>query len=94
MPIPRVEIVKTCAKYVQKLLNKSKTPALMKYVTRTKRITSRYHHKVPKKKLYKTPLELLVQVYNKIPNEVKYLQPKSFKKRMDKMDFEFTPEVN
>ena len=92
MPPPREEIVKASAKLIQKTFNVSKPPALMKLVTRTKRITSRFHHLKPKKKSNRTPLEVLIQVYNKIPTDIKYLKPKSFKKKIKKIDFEFTPE--
>ena len=92
MPLPKDEIGKASAKLIQKILHDRKTPSIMNRITRTKRITSKFHHIYPKKKIYKTPLEMLIQLYNQIPNELKHVSPKTFKSKLKKHDLEFNPE--
>ena len=92
MPLPKDEIVKASAKLIQKILHDRKTPSIMNRITRTKRITSKFHHIYPKKKIYKTPLETLIQLYNQIPNDLKHVSPKTFKRKLKKHDLEFNPE--
>ena len=93
MPSPEEEIVKACAKDIQKTMYDQKTPSIMKLITRTKRTTSNYYHLTPKKKLYRTPLEVALQLYNKIPADIKHVKPKTFKKKLKKLkrdDLDFT----
>ena len=53
MPLPKDEIIKSSAKLIQKILHDRKTPSIMNRITRTKRITSKFYHIYPKKKIYK-----------------------------------------
>ena len=93
MPLPKTEIVKASAKLVQKIIHDRKTPSIMNRITRTKRVTSKVFHIFSKKKLYNTLLEVLIQLYNQIPNEVKYTSPKAFKSKLKKYDIIYTPEI-
>merc|ERR1711954_216250 len=63
MQDPEVEIVKASAKAIHKLMYNQKTPSLKKLITRTNRSTSNYYHLTPKKKTYRTTLEVLIQLY-------------------------------
>ena len=92
MPMPSEEIVKASAKLIQKLLNTSRLPAIVKHIARTNRISAKIYHKQPKKKSFKTPLEILLQLYNKIPQELRSLKPKTFKVKVKKIDLDFIPE--
>ena len=91
MPPPEVEIVKTSAKAIHKIMQNQKTPSIMKLITRSCRTTANYYHLTPKKKLYRTPLEVMLQLFNSIPADVRNLKPASFKKRLKKLDLPFTP---
>ena len=91
MPNPDEEIVKASAKTIHKFMYNQKTPSIQKLITRTKRSTSNYYHLTPKKKSYRTTLEVLIQLYNKIPADVRTLKPLSFKKKFKKLDLPFTP---
>ena len=42
--------------------------------------------------MYKPPLEMLIQLYNQIPNDIKHVSPKTFKRKLKKYDINFTPE--
>ena len=91
MPSPDEEIVKAGAKLIHKFMHNNKTPSISKLITRTKRTTSNYYHLVPKKKSFRTPLEVLLQLYNKIPADYKSLTPYTFKKKLKKHDIDFVP---
>ena len=70
---------------------KKKTPSIMKLITRTKRTTSNFFHLQPKKKSFRTPLEVSLQLYNKIPAEFKNVKPYTFKKKLKKHNIDFVP---
>ena len=91
MPLPEQEIVKAFANTIQQTMYNQKTPSIMKLVTRTQRNTSNYYHKGPKKKLYCTPLEVAIQLYNQLPANSKHLKPKTFKKKIKKLEIKFQP---
>ena len=93
MPKPEIEIVKAGAKAIQKIMYNQKTPSIQKLITRTSRSTSNFYHLTPKKKLYRTPLEVLMKLYNKIPAEARNLKPTSFKKKLKKIDLPFDPNT-
>ena len=92
MPLPKQEIVNSSAKFIQKLIHDRKTPAIMERITRTKRVTSKFYHIYPKKKIYKTPLEVLINLYNQISNELKHEKPKTFKRKLKKEKIDYNPE--
>ena len=92
MPLPKDEIIKSSAKLIQKILHDRKTPTIMNRITRTKRITSKFYHIYPKKKIYKMPLEMLIQLDNQIPNDLKHVSPKTFKRKLKKHKLDFNPE--
>ena len=58
----------------------------MKLITRTKRVTSNYYHLTPKKKLYRTPLEHLMMLYNQIPGNLKFLKHKAFARKINSQE--------
>lgn len=91
--MPAKEILNCHAKFIHKQITQHRNPALRRYMIFPSRSTSRLHHSYPKKTLYKTPLELHLQLYNQIPSNLKPLKPKTFAKRVKKTDFEFTPET-
>ena len=93
MPLPKDKFVKASAKLIQKILHDRKTPSIMHRITRTKQVTSKFYHIYPKKKLYKTSLEMLIQLYNQIPNDIKHVSPKTFKCKLKKHNIEFKPEI-
>ena len=39
------------------------------------------------------PLEMLIQLYNQIPNDIKHVSPKTFKRKLKKHNIEFKPEI-
>ena len=86
MPLPEIEIVKASAKAIHKIMQNHKTPSINKLITRSKRTTAKYYHLTPKNKLYRTPLEVMLQLYNSIPADVRNLKQASFKKTLKKMD--------
>ena len=91
--MPSREILNSHAKFIHKQITQHRNPALRKYILFPSRSTSRLHHSYPKKALYKTPLEYHLQLYNKIPPNLKPLKPKTFAKRVKRMDLEFTPDT-
>ena len=93
MPDPEIEIVKAGAKAIQKIMFNRKTPSIQKLITRTSRSTSNFYHLTPKKKLYKTPLEILMKLYNTIPADIRNLKPNSFKTKLKKIDLLFDPSM-
>ena len=90
--MPEKEILNSHAKFIHKQITQHQNPALRKYIVFPSRSTLKLHHRFPKKALYRTPLELHLQLFNQIPPMLKPLKPKSFAKRVKKTDFEFTPE--
>ena len=71
--MPQKEILNCHAKFIHKQITQTQNPALRKFIVFPSRSTSRLHHRNPKKALYKTPLELHLQLYNKIPPLLKPL---------------------
>ena len=63
----------------------------MKLITHTNRSTANYYHLTPKKKIYRTTLEVSIQLYNQPPAELKHIKPLSFKKKLNKFDIDFKP---
>ena len=91
MPKPEEEILKAGAKLIHKFMHHNKTPSIKRLITRTKRTTSNFYHIMPKKKSFRTPLEVLLQLYNRIPADYKSLTPHTFKKKLKKHDIDFVP---
>ena len=90
--MPEREILNHNAKFIHKQITTQPNPALQKFIAIPNRCTSKLYHKVPKKKLYRTSFEYLLQLYNQIPPELKPLKPQTFSKRPKKYELEFTPE--
>ena len=90
--LPEQEIINCNAKFIHKQLLKHRTEALQRHVAIANRWALKYYHEQLKKKIYRTPLEYYLQLFNQIPSEIKYLKPKSFSKRIKKMEWEFKPE--
>ena len=80
--MPSHEILNSYAKFVHKQITTHRNPALREFIAFPSRSTSKLHHKIPKKDLYKTPLEYHLRLYNQIPPELKPLKPKTFTKRI------------
>ena len=91
--MPSHEILNSYAKFVHKQITTHRNPALREFIAFPSRSTSKLHHKIPKKDLYKTPLEYHLRLYNQIPPELKPLKPKTFAKRIKKKKLEFTPNT-
>ena len=75
-PIPEQEILKANAKFSHKLIGNPEIGSLQNFIARPRRSTSRIYHSNPKKKLYRTPLDHHIQIYNQLPDTLKYLNPK------------------
>ena len=91
-PLPEQEILRANAKFSHKLILNPDIQSLQRYVARPKRSTSRLFHVKPKKKLYRTPLEHHIQLYNQLPEDLKYLKPKTLAYKLKKREVEYTPE--
>ena len=90
--LPEREILNHNAKFIHKQITAQPNPALQKFIPIPNQSTSKLYHKVPKKKLYKTSFKYLLQLYNQIPPNLKPLKPKTFGRRIKKIELEFTPE--
>ena len=51
-----------------------------------------FHNLNPEKKFNRNPFEIMLQLHNQLPNEVKYLNPKTFKRKLKTFDISYTPE--
>ena len=90
-PLPEQEILRSNAKFIQKIIYNNEPKSTHKHILKPKRSTSRIYHGFPKNKLYRTPLEHHIALYNQL-KEVKYEKPKTFAKKLKKMKVEYTPE--
>ena len=90
--MPEHEILNFNAKFIHKQITDKPNPALRSFIAIPNRSTSKLYHKIPKKKLYKTSFEYLLQLYNQLQPKLKPLKPKTFSKRIKKEKLEFTPE--
>ena len=80
------------AKFIHKQVTAQPNPALREFIAIPNRCTSKLYHKVPKKKLYRTSFEYLLQLYIQIPPNLILLKPKTFGRKIKKQELEFTPE--
>ena len=92
-PLPAQEILRVSLKFIHKLLNQEIQTSLHRHIVKPNRITSKYYHRNPKKKLYRTALEHQIALYNQFkPVENKALKPKTFAKKLKSLPIEYTPE--
>ena len=91
-PLPEQEILRSNAKFAHKLMGNTEIGSLQRYIARPRRSTSKLYHSNPKKKLYRTPFEHHIQVYNQLPEDLKYIKPKTLAIKLKKRDVEYTPE--
>ena len=91
--MPEDKIINANAKFIHKVINDQKVDSLTNLTTSTNRITAKIHHKYPKKRLYWTPFEYQLQLFNKIPQDLKKLKNKTLKKKFKKQTIEFKPEL-
>ena len=81
---PEQDILVNSAKFIHKLLTQKESISLHENLIIPKRAKSIIYHRNPKKKLYRTALENLVNLYNQIPNDYKPLKTKTFTKKLKK----------
>ena len=88
---PEQDILVNSAKFIHKLLSQKESISLHENLIIPKRVKSIIYHRNPKKKLYRTALENLVNLYNQIPNDHKHLKSKNFAKKLKKEGVEYQP---
>ena len=76
---PEKHILKVAAKYIHKHLHLRKCPALMNELIIPKRSASIIYMKNPLNDTYPGSLDKLIQIYNKLPQDVKSKNPNQFK---------------
>ena len=92
-PLPSQEILRVSLRFIHKLINQEIRISLHKHIVKPNRVTSRYYHRTPKKKMYRTALEHQISLYNQFKHpEIKALKPKSFSKKLKSIPIEYTPE--
>ena len=91
-PTREQEIINANARFIHKVINQKKVGSLLKLITSTARSTARFHHIAPKKKLYRTAFEYHLQLFNQLPNDIKFVKPLTFKKKLWNIKIEFKPQ--
>ena len=94
-PLPEKEILDSSVLFIHKQIGHNKTQALHNYIAMPNRTVSKIYHKKPKKKLYRTPLDCHLHLYNQMPPDLKFLNPKQLRRKLKKMkkdDINYTPE--
>ena len=91
-PMPEKELIDSSVLFIHKLISQTKAKALHKFIYLPNRTVSRIYHRCPKKKLYRTPLESHLHLYNQIPAHLKFLNHKQLKRKLKKETIDYTPE--
>ena len=91
-PMPEKELIDISALFIHKLISQAKAKALHNFIYLPNRTVSRVYHRCPKKKLYRTPLESHLHLYNQIPAHLKFLNNKQLKRKLKKETIDYTPE--
>ena len=76
------------ARYIHKHIYKRKCPAIIDELIIPKRVASIIYMKNPQNGIYPASLDRLVNIYNKLPQDVKNKNPSQFKRYLLKHDVE------
>ena len=91
-PLPEKEILDSSVLFIHKQISSAKTQAIQNFISMPNRTVSRVYHRFPKKKIYRTPLECHLHLYNQMKPHLKFLNHKQLKQKLKKEDVEYTPE--
>ena len=90
MPTPDQEILQCSLKFFQNLVLTRKCKSLIELIRFPRRITSRLHHKYPKKVHFKTTLEHMTELFNQQEASIKTLSKPKLKRRLAKINIKYT----
>ena len=91
-PMPDKEILNSSVKFIHKQICHTKSQALHNFISMPNRTVSKVYHRSPRTKIYSTPLECHLHLYNQILAHLKFLNPKQLKQKLKKEDVEYKPE--
>ena len=89
MPTPDQEILQCSLKFFQNLVLTKKCRSLIELIRFPRRVTSRLHHKYPKKVHFKTTLEHMTELYNQQEASLKILTKPRLKRRLSKIKLKY-----
>ena len=83
---PEKHVTKTAAKFIHKHLHHQKCPSMMNELIIPKRAASMIYLKNPLNGTYPGSLDKLIQIHNKLPQNVKAKNPNQLKRYLKKND--------
>ena len=89
--LPEQEILPANARFIQKCMGRKESVSIQQYLGRPSRSTSKVFHVNPPKNMYRMALEHHICLYNQLPQNIKYLKPKTFASKLKKLEIEYKP---